>query len=83
MAITEDGDIFTWGEARQGALGTGKHRDVRCPTKVVIEGQPDIQFKQCAAGYGHSAAISAEGRLFVWGFNVYGQAGQADKKTVW
>jgi alpha-tubulin suppressor-like RCC1 family protein len=83
LAITEDGDIYSWGEARQGALGTGTHREVRMPTKVCVEGEPDIRFKQCAAGYGHSAAITTDGRLFVWGFNVYGQAGCPSKKTVW
>jgi len=83
LAITQDGDLYTWGEARSGALGTGKHRDVRKPCKVEIEGWPDVKFEQCAAGYGHSAAITSEGLLFTWGFNVYGQAGHPEKKTEW
>lgn len=83
LAITQEGDLYSWGEARSGALGTGKHRDVRKPTKIEVEGWPDIKFEQCAAGYGHSAAITTEGQLFTWGFNVYGQAGHPEKKTEW
>lgn len=83
LAITAEGELYSWGEARLGSLGTGKHRDVRRPTRVEVEGRPDARFIFCAAGYGHSAAITTEGTLFTWGFNVYGQAGHPEKKTVW
>jgi alpha-tubulin suppressor-like RCC1 family protein len=32
LAITNDGAMYGWGEARMGQLGIGKHRDVRTPT---------------------------------------------------
>jgi alpha-tubulin suppressor-like RCC1 family protein len=39
----------------------------------------------CSAGYGHTAALTSDNRLFTWGFNVYGQLGQGleDTKTRW
>ena len=37
----------------------------------------------CSAGFGHSSAITESGDLFTWGFNIYGQLGQGDKKTRW
>lgn len=76
--------MFSWGEARMGALGTGKHRDVRTPRQITF---PDagVKMAQCSAGYGHSASISTEGQLYTWGFNVYGQASgdSGDLKTQW
>ena len=84
LAITENGSMYSWGEARMGALGTGKHRDVRIPNQITF---PDagVKMAQCSAGYGHSASISSEGQLYSWGFNVYGQAcGEAGNlKTQW
>lgn len=37
----------------------------------------------CSAGLGHTAAISDEGDLYVWGFNNCGQLGVGDKKSRW
>ena len=38
-------------------------------------------FVQCAAGFGHVAALTNQGTLFTWGFNVYGQLGHGDFET--
>ena len=38
---------------------------------------------QCAAGSGHSLALSADGKLFAFGLNCYGQLGLGDLKTRW
>lgn len=37
----------------------------------------------CSAGLGHTAAISDEGDLFVWGFNNCGQLGVGDQVSRW
>ena len=38
---------------------------------------------QCAAGSGHSLALNAEGHIFAFGLNCYGQLGLGDLKTRW
>ena len=43
----------------------------------------EVAIVSCAAGFGHTAAITTEGELFMWGFNIYGQLGTGDKKTRW
>lgn len=43
----------------------------------------EVQIVKCAAGLGHTCAISSEGELFVWGFNVVGQLGLGDKVSRW
>lgn len=34
VALTEDGEVFTWGEGKQGALGHGDWENIHLPKKV-------------------------------------------------
>jgi alpha-tubulin suppressor-like RCC1 family protein len=43
----------------------------------------EVRIISVSAGFGHTAALTDEGEIFVWGFNVYGQLGIGDKKTRW
>lgn len=70
LAITDDGNMYSWGEARMGQLGTGKHQDVKVPSQIQFPG--DAKMKICSAGFGHSLALTHDGELFTWGFNIYG-----------
>lgn len=92
LAITNKGHLYSWGESRVGQLGLGKHREIRTPTKVEFpavtygdeEGKAqETKIVSCAAGYGHTAALTENGELYTWGFNVYGQLGVGDKKNRW
>lgn len=71
LAITDDGNMYSWGEARMGQLGTGKHQDVRTPAQIQFP-YDNCKIKTCAAGFGHTMALTQDGDLFTWGFNVYG-----------
>lgn len=46
-----------------------------------MESEKGRSFVQCAAGFGHVAALTNQGDLFTWGFNVYGQLGLGDFET--
>lgn len=86
LAVTDKGEMFSWGEAKLGQLGIGRHREVRTPKQIDFPPSEDgehVRIKSCAAGFGHSAALSTENSLFMWGFNTYGQVGLGDKKTHW
>lgn len=64
LAITNDGAMYGWGEARMGQLGLDKHRDVRTPTQIRFPKADDgssVFISSCSAGYGHSAALSNKG----------------------
>ena len=78
--------MWGWGEARMGQLGCNKHREIRIPKLIEFPPEEDgsqPKIKSCSAGYGHTAALSEKGDLYVWGFNTYGQVGLGDKKTHW
>jgi alpha-tubulin suppressor-like RCC1 family protein len=47
----------------------------------LIHDTKEVKVVQCSAGFGHTAALSENGELFMWGFNVYGQLGSGDKKS--
>jgi len=34
LAVTDRGDMFSWGEAKMGQLGVGRHREVRTPQQI-------------------------------------------------
>lgn len=74
-ALTTDHKIFMWGENNRGNVGNGSTTDVYAPTeidiggdcaKLVVSGQSDATT---------SHAIRADGRLYGWGENNYGQVG--------
>ena len=75
LAITKDGQLWGWGEAKMGQLGLGKMREVKTPVKIPIvdeEKMVEYRVQSCSAGFGHTAAITEGGELFTWGFNIYG-----------
>lgn len=74
-AITTDGRLYTWGANSFGALGDGTTVERHSP-KIIM---PEIKFVSIACGGGelpgHTAAITTDGRLFLWGYNSYGELG--------
>jgi alpha-tubulin suppressor-like RCC1 family protein len=76
VALTEEGEIYTWGQNIVGQLGRGG--DPKKPGKVPIP----KRIKKFAIGE-HVIAVTEEGGLFVWGHNNDGQLGlnnQEDKE---
>ena len=76
-AITSKGRVFTWGYNPNGQLGDETTTERYIPTEITSNfnlnaGEIVIEI---TAGYGHTAAITSEGRVFTWGNNIYGQLG--------
>ncbi|KAI9584841.1 RCC1 domain-containing protein 1 [Glossina fuscipes] len=73
VLLNTNGDIYTWGNGLRGQLGQailGRHE-----TPSIVEALAGIKVTAIAAGGWHSAAISAFGDLYTWGFNSNGQLG--------
>jgi alpha-tubulin suppressor-like RCC1 family protein len=73
FAIRTDGTLWSWGNNRGGILGNGTYGDRAIPTQV----GNDADWKSIALGIkdGHVFALKADGTLWGWGGNVYGQLG--------
>nr|XP_035978617.1 probable E3 ubiquitin-protein ligase HERC6 isoform X2 [Halichoerus grypus] len=72
LALSEDGQLFSWGSNSHGQLGLGKeHPSQASPQRVrSLDGIP---LTQVAAGGAHSFALSLSGASFGWGSNNAGQ----------
>lgn len=73
VALTMEGAVFTWGLSIWGALGHKTARDVHSVT-APRELHRDMFAKSAvvmvAGAYMTTAAVTAEGNLFVWGFST-------------
>ena len=78
LALTDTGDVYSWGEGDDGKLGHGNKSPYDRPHLIVgLQGKSIIGI---ACGGGHSAAITAAGGLYTWGKGRYGRLGHGDSE---
>jgi alpha-tubulin suppressor-like RCC1 family protein len=72
IAVLPDGTAVAWGSNAQGQIGDGT-TSVSRPLPTAVSGLSKVV--AVAAGSGHSLAIDAQGSLWSWGWNAWGQLG--------
>nr|POE79229.1 e3 ubiquitin-protein ligase herc2 [Quercus suber] len=65
LALTDDGKVLSWGYGRHGQLGHSSILNQKIP--VVIEALSDEHVVYIACGGSSSAAVTAKGKLYMWG----------------
>jgi len=65
MAIMDDGNLWTWGRNAEGQIGNGTVTNTSTPVRHPVKIMDDVIY--ISAGHQHSAAIQADGSLWVWG----------------
>lgn len=78
LALSEDGAIFSWGNATYGQLGHGTTEQALYPKQIMA--LSSCKVVQISAGSTHSACITSKGEVFVWGNGIYGQIGNSMKE---
>lgn len=73
LALTRDGRLFSWGWGVHGQLGHGSCADERLPREVAALAGHRVT--DAYGGAGHSAVLTAEGLVFTFGCNLFGQLG--------
>jgi alpha-tubulin suppressor-like RCC1 family protein len=67
LAVTEAGELWEWGKGAQGRLGLNDEQDRLVPTRVDPQHFAHAPISAVAAGFDHSAAVTAGGALYTWG----------------
>ncbi|XP_052077229.1 E3 ubiquitin-protein ligase HERC2-like isoform X2 [Mytilus californianus] len=78
LALSADGEVYSWGEGEDGKLGHGNR--CTCDRPRVIESLRGKEVNDIAAGGAHSACITANGELYTWGKGRYGRLGHGDSE---
>lgn len=83
----ELGNLYAWGLNNYGQLGVGGCESTHRPTRVVFPSKEEdkgenrdenVKIVQVDGGEHHSIALSSDGKVYVFGNNVEGQAGFGD-----
>ncbi|GFN81530.1 E3 ubiquitin-protein ligase herc2-like, partial [Plakobranchus ocellatus] len=78
LALTSEGDVYSWGNGDGGRLGHGDNISREEPTLVTALAGKHIT--SICAGSTYSAAISANGDLYTWGRGNYGRLGHGSSE---
>ncbi|CAM9777928.1 unnamed protein product, partial [Discosporangium mesarthrocarpum] len=79
LMIHRSGQLYTWGVGASGRLGLdltyGGNPQEDVAKAVVVQAFSGRPVTCASAGYNHSAAVTASGRLFTWGSAATGKLG--------
>ena len=80
LAVLSNGTVMAWGQGGQAQLGAGPattfgYEPLEVPALSGIV--------QVAAGKEHSLALTADGHVYAWGYNSYGEVGDGSTTTRW
>ncbi|CAI5732031.1 unnamed protein product [Hyaloperonospora brassicae] len=76
LAITDAGELYTWGSGEDGRLGHGDMRDRAVPRKVMSLLRESVTTASC--GGAHTAVLTTRGTVFVFGRGRNGRLGLGD-----
>lgn len=80
MAINEDGSLYVWGSNTTGQVGNNA-ATLTTPVTTPYLIPTASTWRTAAAGWYHSAAITAGGALYTWGNNTHGELGLGTTTT--
>ncbi|KAL7516639.1 hypothetical protein ACHAWX_001630 [Stephanocyclus meneghinianus] len=75
--LTDQMEVYTWGEGKFGRLGHGAERN--CHSPRLVESLVGKRPRQIACGGFHSAVITHDGKMYTFGGGEHGQLGHGDK----
>jgi alpha-tubulin suppressor-like RCC1 family protein len=75
--LTSSGRIFMWGRNVYGQLGDGSANSKSLPTEITenVTLNTNEKILDLVLGWGHSSITTSSNRIFMWGFNQFGQLG--------
>lgn len=82
-ALGESGSVYCWGANDRGQVGNGRTRTSELlPQRVEgLENVEVILLASVGPNASHSCAVAAQGALYCWGANEFGQIGDGTQST--
>jgi tRNA A-37 threonylcarbamoyl transferase component Bud32 len=77
LALTADGEIYSWGLNDAGQIGNGENSGCQ-PELKKIEYLTGVKIKAISCGLRHSMVLTEDGRAFSCGANTFGQLGRVE-----
>ena len=83
IALTADGKVYAWGLNTNGELGDGTTTTSGVPVAVNTSGElaGKTVIAIAAGAKSFNLALSTDGKVFSWGFNLSGQLGNSGSAT--
>ncbi|OXA48941.1 RCC1 and BTB domain-containing protein 1 [Folsomia candida] len=78
FALTQSGDLYSWGHNATGELGIGNFIHSNIPTKAIF----DTPIKKVINGPYHTVVLTKSGEVYACGSNSEGQLGIGDKTNL-
>ncbi|MBI0127183.1 InlB B-repeat-containing protein [Bifidobacterium sp. W8103] len=78
LAVGSDGNTYAWGTNNWGEIGDGtsSYPYIRT-TPVMVRKPTGLTYMQVSAGCSYSLAVGSDGNAYAWGYNYYGELGNA------
>lgn len=82
VVVTRQGEVFCWGEEKNGRLGHKVNLDVSYPK--IVESLTDVHVESIACGDYQTCALTFHGELYTWGENGHGVGlGHGNSRSRW
>jgi len=75
--VTDDGDVYTWGDGFCGQLGLGDKRPQMLPRQVVLGGLEEECVASVSCGARHTLCVTEDGEVFSFGLGYFGVLGRS------
>lgn len=75
VALTDDGKVWTWGENSAGEIGNGVTSTQGISVPFQVPGLDNVI--GVSGGDGFTGVLKADGTVWTWGYNLFGQLGDA------
>lgn len=75
--VTEDGDVYSWGDGFCGQLGQGDKRPKLLPEQITKGGLDDECVESVVCGHRHTICVTEDGECFTFGLGHFGVLGRS------
>ncbi|CAN0285211.1 unnamed protein product, partial [Discosporangium mesarthrocarpum] len=77
-AVTDTGELYTWGGGMYGKLGHGNEKGHPQPSRVDYLVEEGVRVTQIACGSRHTVVLTDKGQVYTWGDKENGVVGHTD-----